>query len=181
MDLMRTPPQGEATPPPEISEHIIIIMTPDAAARAARVGSTSPWITVERCPRPCPFDVHSRYVPHRVQYCSASVFYEIFGSLLVYWIGETKVPSSLGATPPKSQCEHVGHLVAFGNTEEWLHCEILGVRARALPAPGAAPAGRPAPSFDHTTGEGHVPFFFPLSTGATTMTRGSMSATRLCL
>ena len=26
------------------------------------------------------------------------------------WIGETKVPSPLGAAPAKDQCEHVGHL-----------------------------------------------------------------------
>ena len=73
------------------------------------------------------------------------------------WIGETKVPSPLGAAPAKDQCERVGHLVAFGNTEEWLHRAILGCRARGLPPPGAAPAGR-LPPFDHKTGEGHVPF-----------------------
>ena len=73
------------------------------------------------------------------------------------WIGETKVPSPLGAAPAQHQCERVGHLVAFGNTEEWLHRAILGCRARGLPPPGAAPAGR-LPPFDHKTGEGHVPF-----------------------
>jgi hypothetical protein len=57
-------------------------------------------------------------------------------------VGETKVPSPLGAAPAKDQCERVGHLVAFGNTEEWLHRAILGCRARGLPPPGAAPAGR---------------------------------------
>ena len=41
-------------------------------------------------------------------------------------IGETKVPSPLGAAQAKDQCERVGHLVAFGNTEEWLHRAILG-------------------------------------------------------
>ena len=50
------------------------------------------------------------------------------------WIGETKVPSPLRTTPPKSQCELVEHLVAFGNTEEWLHREILGCRARGQAA-----------------------------------------------
>ena len=73
------------------------------------------------------------------------------------WLGETKVPSPLGLASPKDQCEHVGHLVAFGNTEEWLHRDILGCRARGLPAPGTAPAGR-LPPFNHKTGEGYVPF-----------------------
>ena len=72
------------------------------------------------------------------------------------WIGETKVPSPLGAAPAKDQCEHVGHLVAFGNTEEWLHRQILGCRARNQPA--QPPAGGRLPPFDHKTGEGHVPF-----------------------
>ena len=71
------------------------------------------------------------------------------------WIGETKVPSPLGAAQAKDQCEHVGHLVAFGNTEEWYHRMILGCRARGLQAWNAA--GRLSP-FDHKTGEGHVPF-----------------------
>ena len=69
---------------------------------------------------------------------------------------ETKVPSPLGAAPAKDQCEHVGHLVAFGNTEEWLHRQILGCRARNQPA--QPPAGGRLPPFDHKTGEGHVPF-----------------------
>ena len=29
------------------------------------------------------------------------------------WLGETKVPSPLGAAQAKDQCEHVGNLVAF--------------------------------------------------------------------
>ena len=87
------------------------------------------------------------------------------------WIGETKVPSPLGAAPAKDQCEHVGHLVAFGNTEEWLHRQILGCRARNQPA--QPPAGGRLPPFDHKTGEGHVPFH-----GATTTTRGTKSATK---
>ena len=69
---------------------------------------------------------------------------------------ETKVPSPLGAAPAKDQCQHVGHLVAFGNTEEWLHRQILGCRARNQPA--QPPAGGRLPPFDHKTGEGHVPF-----------------------
>ena len=56
----------------------------------------------------------------------------------------------------KVQCQHVGHLVAFGNTEEWLHRQILGCRARNQPA--QPPAGGRLPPFDHKTGEGHVPF-----------------------
>ena len=76
------------------------------------------------------------------------------------WIGETKVPSPLGTTPPKSQCELVGHLVAFGNTEEWLHREILGCRARGQAATGAARTDKSNKNipFAHDTGEGHVPF-----------------------
>ena len=50
----------------------------------------------------------------------------------------------------------MGHLVAFGNTEEWLHRQILGCRARNQPA--QPPAGGRLPPFDHKTGEGHVPF-----------------------
>ena len=92
------------------------------------------------------------------------------------WIGETKVPLPLGAASAKDQCERIGHLVAFGNTEEWLHRQILGCRARDLPPPGAAPA-RPPPPFDHKTGEGHA----SPSTGATTTTRVSISATKWCL
>ena len=42
------------------------------------------------------------------------------------WIGETKVPSPLGAAPAKDQCEHVGHLVAFGNTEPRAHEIVHG-------------------------------------------------------
>ena len=46
--------------------------------------------------------------------------------------------------------------MAFGNTEEWLHRQILGCRARNQPA--QPPAGGRLPPFDHKTGEGHVPF-----------------------
>ena len=66
------------------------------------------------------------------------------------WLGESKVISSLGLTPPTHQCAHVGHLVAFGNTEEWWHRVVLGCRARSTLADGP---------FDHSTGKGHVPFF----------------------
>ena len=65
------------------------------------------------------------------------------------WLGETKVPSSLGLAPPTHQCAHVGHLVAFGSTEEWWHRVVLGCRQRGVPADGP---------FDHRTGKGHVPF-----------------------
>ena len=65
------------------------------------------------------------------------------------WLGETKVPSSLTAHAPEPGCLAVGHLVGLGNTEEGLHRVILGCRQR-----GAAEE-RP---FDHTTGEGRVPF-----------------------
>jgi hypothetical protein len=41
MDLMRTPPQGEATPPFNIADHLIIL-TPDAPTRAATAGSAPP-------------------------------------------------------------------------------------------------------------------------------------------
>ena len=59
-------------------------------------------------------------------------------------------------TCAQDQCEHVGHLVAFGNTEERLHRQILGCRARNQPA--QPPAGGRLPPFDHKTGEDHVPF-----------------------
>ena len=65
------------------------------------------------------------------------------------WLGETKVPSSLGLAPPTHQCAHVGHLVAFGSTEEWWHRVVLGCRQRGVLADGP---------FDHRTGKGHVPF-----------------------
>jgi hypothetical protein len=68
------------------------------------------------------------------------------------------VPSPLGAAPAKDQCERVGHLVAFGNTEAVAAPRDTWLPApRGLPPPGAAPAGR-LPPFDHKTGEGHVPF-----------------------
>ena len=66
------------------------------------------------------------------------------------WIGETKVPSSLAAHAPTPHCQHVGHLVAFGCTEEGLHRQILGCRERGVPTDGP---------FDHQVGKGHVPFF----------------------
>ena len=81
------------------------------------------------------------------------------------WIGETKVPSSLVIHAPSPHCEHVGHLVAFGCTEEGLHRLILGHRERGTPADGP---------FDHTTeARGTCP-----SSRATTTTRGSTSATK---
>jgi len=39
--------------------------------------------------------------------------------------------------------------VGHGNTEEWLHRNILGCGERGLPAAGP---------LDHSTGKGHVPF-----------------------
>ena len=45
--------------------------------------------------------------------------------------------------------QNVGHLLAFGNTEERLHRDILGCRERDRPAD---------PPFDHNTGKGHVAF-----------------------
>ena len=66
------------------------------------------------------------------------------------WLGESKVPSSLCSSPPHGQCERVGHLVAFGCTEEPLHRTILGCRERGVPADGP---------YDHATGKGHVPFY----------------------
>ena len=66
------------------------------------------------------------------------------------WLGESKVPSSLCSSPPHDQCDRVGHLVAFGCTEEPLHRTILGCRERGVPADGP---------YDHATGKGHVPFY----------------------
>ena len=60
------------------------------------------------------------------------------------------MPSSLAAHAPPPHCQHVGHLVAFGCTEEGLHRRILGCRERGVPADGP---------FDHQVGKGHVPFF----------------------
>ena len=45
--------------------------------------------------------------------------------------------------------QNVGHLFAFGNTEERLHRDILGCRERDRPAD---------PPFDNNTGKGHVAF-----------------------
>ena len=92
------------------------------------------------------------------------------------WIGETKVPLPLGAASAKDQCERIGHLVAFGNTEEWLHRQILGCRARDLPPPGAAPASCRLPPLTTRQARATSP-----STGATTTTRVSISATKWCL
>ena len=60
------------------------------------------------------------------------------------WIGETKVPSPLGAVPAKDQCEHVGHLVAFGNTEESC-CTVRSLAAAptAYRRPGPRPPAPP--------------------------------------
>ena len=66
------------------------------------------------------------------------------------WLGETKVPSSLGLHAPDPGCQAVGHLVGLGNTEEGLHRDILGCAQRGAPQDGP---------FDHNTGKGHVPFF----------------------
>ena len=65
------------------------------------------------------------------------------------WLADTKVPSSLGLSPGTRQCAHVGHLVAFGNTEEWWDRVVLGCKGQGVPADGP---------FDHATGKGHVPF-----------------------
>ena len=48
------------------------------------------------------------------------------------WLGETKVPSSLGLHAPDPGCQAVGHLVGHGNTEEGLHRTILGCAARGV-------------------------------------------------
>ena len=66
------------------------------------------------------------------------------------WLGETKVPSSLSASPPDPGCEAVGHMVGFGATEEGLHRTVLGCAQRGAPQDGP---------FNHNTGKGHVPFF----------------------
>jgi len=47
MDFMNTPPHGEATPPFNIADHLIIL-TPDAPTRAATADSAPPWIAVAR-------------------------------------------------------------------------------------------------------------------------------------
>ena len=43
----------------------------------------------------------------------------------------------------------MGHTHGFGSTEEPLRRTVFGCRERGLPS---------GPRFDHTTGEGHVPF-----------------------
>ena len=66
------------------------------------------------------------------------------------WIGESKVPSPLVAGPPDSHCLRVGHIVAFGATEEGYRRTVMGCRGRGREADGP---------FCHATGKGHVPFF----------------------
>jgi len=74
-----------------------------------------------------------------------------------HWIGESKVVSPFTATHHAGRgtregggtASDVGHLYAFGNTEEGLHRTILGCAARGTPADGP---------FDHATGRGHVAF-----------------------
>ena len=61
----------------------------------------------------------------------------------------TKVPSPLRASAPPAGCQRMGHTHAFGSTEEPLRRTVFGCLERA-PLSG--------PRFDHTTGEGHVPF-----------------------
>ena len=69
------------------------------------------------------------------------------------WLGENKVASPLCTShSPNARAggvQNVGHLFAFGNTEERLHRDILGCRERDRPAD---------PPFDHNTGKGHVAF-----------------------
>jgi hypothetical protein len=60
------------------------------------------------------------------------------------WIGETKVPSPLGAAPAKDQCERVGHLVAYWSP---LATPDGGVAAACRRASGAAPAPAASPPF----------------------------------
>jgi hypothetical protein len=71
---MNTPPQGEATPPFNSADHLIIL-TPDAPTRAATADSAPPWIAVARAP----FGIHSRPVLDCVLQRSASIFFETFG------------------------------------------------------------------------------------------------------
>ena len=65
------------------------------------------------------------------------------------WLGESKVPSPLRASAPPPGCRRMGHTHGFGSTEEPLRRTVFGCRERGLPS---------GPRFDHTTGEGHVPF-----------------------
>ena len=65
------------------------------------------------------------------------------------WLGESKVPSPLRASAPPAGCQRMGHTHAFGSTEEPLRRTVFGCLARGPPS---------GPRFDHTTGEGHVPF-----------------------
>ena len=65
------------------------------------------------------------------------------------WLGESKVPSPLTAAALPAGCQRVGHTHGFGSTEEPLRRTVFGCRERGLPS---------GPRFDHTTGEGHVPF-----------------------
>jgi hypothetical protein len=77
--------------------------------------------------------------------------------------GETKVPSPLGAAPAKDQCERVGHLVAFGNTEA-----VAAPRDTWLPAPAAC--RRPGPRLPAASP--------PLTTRQARATSPSTGATR---
>ena len=66
------------------------------------------------------------------------------------WLGESKVPSPLTASPLAAGCQRVGHTHGFGSTEEPLRRTVFGCRGRGLASD---------PAFSHTTGRGHVPFF----------------------
>ena len=61
------------------------------------------------------------------------------------------MPSPLRASTPPAGCQRMGHTHAFGSTEEPLRRRtVFGCLARGPPLG--------PPRFDHTTGEGHVPF-----------------------
>ena len=59
------------------------------------------------------------------------------------------MPSPLKVAAPGPGCQRVGHLMAFGNTEEALRRTVYGCRERGLPTE----------AFSHATGRGHVAFF----------------------
>jgi hypothetical protein len=73
------------------------------------------------------------------------------------WLGETKVASPLtaashagrGSAANGGTVSDMGHLVAFGNTEEGLLRTVMGCSERGRPADGP---------LDHTTGRGWVAF-----------------------
>jgi len=71
MDSMNTPPHGEATPPFNIADHLIIL-TPDAPTRAATADSAPPWTAAARA------GTHSRPVLDCVLQRSAIIFFAIF-------------------------------------------------------------------------------------------------------